>query len=102
VTAYNSVVRALAERDFAEAVLWYDSKQLGLGDAFLEAVATSLNDVAANPLRFPIVHRDVRRALLRRFPFAVYFALRGSEVQVIACMHGSRDPKRWQLRADRP
>ena len=47
---------------------------------------------------FPIVFKNVRRALLRRFPYARFFAIEGDTLFVIACFHASRDPLQWQKR----
>jgi toxin ParE1/3/4 len=50
-------------------------------------------------LQFPAIHKSVRRALLRRFPYALMFVIEtDGTVTVIACFHGSRDPMRWQKR----
>ena len=54
--------------------------------------------VAAMPAQFPIVHRDLRRALLRGFPYAVYFMSTNAEVVVFAVMHQAVDATRWQRR----
>jgi plasmid stabilization system protein ParE len=54
--------------------------------------------LAANPLQFPVVFADVRRALLPRFPYMLFFRIVDSAVFVIACFHSSRDPQIWQGR----
>ena len=60
-------------------------------DALTERLST-------NPQQFPIVFTKVRRALLRRFPYALFFAAAGDALFVIACFHASRDPLQWQKR----
>ncbi len=52
-----------------------------------------------NPRQFPIVFKNVRRALLRRFPYLLFFVFEDDVLIVIACFHASRDPSRWQKRA---
>jgi plasmid stabilization system protein ParE len=47
---------------------------------------------------FPCVHGAVRRLVVRRFPYAVYFREAGDEVLVLA-IHGRQDPRRWQKRS---
>jgi plasmid stabilization system protein ParE len=44
------------------------------------------------------VYRDIRRALLKRFPFGIFFRLRSNRIRIVAVMHLSRDPKRWRQR----
>jgi len=47
---------------------------------------------------YPVVHRDTRRALMRRFRFGIYFRVEQSRIMVVAVIHGSRQPYRWQGR----
>ena len=50
------------------------------------------------PERFPVVHAQCRRALLRRFPYGIYFVPTAELISVVACMHALRDPRRWKER----
>jgi plasmid stabilization system protein ParE len=92
------IVRPAAAADIDDAFLWYEAQRQGLGHEFLAAADTLVNAVAEHPLRYPLVRRNTRRALLRRFPYAVYFRIYGDIVVVVACMHGRRNPRRWQGR----
>ena len=98
VSRFQLNVRPEAEAEAQEAAQWYDQESPGLGQAFLEVVERSLRAVQEHPLRFPLVHGDIRRALLKRFPYGVYFRLRGTEVRILAVMHHARNPARWQNR----
>jgi plasmid stabilization system protein ParE len=62
------------------------------------AVQSALDDMVAHPAKYPVIHRDTRRALLRRFPYAILYRVYGEVVVVVACMHGRRDPRRWASR----
>jgi len=93
------VVRAAAEADIADAVLWYEGRAPGLGAEFLRAVDVALAEIARMPERFPVVHPACRCVLLRRFPSGIYFVPGPETISVIACMHARRDPRRWQERA---
>jgi hypothetical protein len=56
--------------------------------------------MSAKPRQFPLIYKSVRRALLRRFPYALMFVIDTDEtLVVISCFHGSRDPAHWQRRA---
>ncbi len=92
------VVRAAAEADVLDAALWYEQRSSGLGTEFLRAVDVTLAEIARMPERFPLVHREARRALLRRFPYAVCFVAAPDLISVVACMHARRDPRRWEER----
>jgi toxin ParE1/3/4 len=87
-----------AEKEAQESARWYNNESLGLGEAFLEIVEQALDAISENPYQFPRVHRDVRRALLKRFPFGIFFRIRPDRIKVLAIVHLSRDPARWQRR----
>jgi plasmid stabilization system protein ParE len=92
------LVRPAAAADIDAAYLWYEERRAGLGEEFLAAVDSLLGEIVAHPTTYPVIHRDARRALLRRFPYAVFFRTYGETVVVLACMHGRRDPIRWKAR----
>ncbi len=95
------VVTRATEDDIVAAALWYEARSDGLGMDFIRAADAALAAVARSPHQYPVVHREVRRVLLRRFPYAVYFVTRDRTVQVIACMHVRRDPRGWKTRVSR-
>jgi plasmid stabilization system protein ParE len=92
------IVRPAAAADIDEAFLWYEVQRPGLGREFLAAADALINAIAEHPLRYPVIRRNTRRALLRRFPYAMYFRIYGEVIVVVACMHGRRNPRRWQVR----
>jgi len=92
------IVRPAAAADIDEAFLWYEGQRPRLGHDFLSAAQSVIDAVADHPFRHPVVRRNTRRALLRRFPYAIYYRVYEDIVVVVACMHGRRDPKRWQSR----
>ncbi|MCC6997488.1 MAG: type II toxin-antitoxin system RelE/ParE family toxin [Deltaproteobacteria bacterium] len=96
--SYTLVIQPQAEADIAEAHAWYEGRREGLGDDFLQELEAGLQRVLAAPLRHAVVHREVRRALTRRFPFAVFFLLDDERVVVLAILHQARDPDRWRRR----
>lgn len=92
------VIRAAAAADIEEAFLWYERQRTGLGDEFLAAVQSALDDVITHPTMYPVIHRDTRRVLVHRFPYQIFYRVYDEVVVVVACMHGRRDPRRWRFR----
>ena len=92
------VVRPAAEADIVDAALWYEARATGLGADFLRAVDVALAEIQRMPERFPVVQMQCRRALLRRFPYGIYFIATAELISVVACMHARRDPRRWEER----
>lgn len=91
-------IRPEAELDLVDAAAWYESQQTGLGYQFLDEVSAMFLKIEETPLLYPNVHKNIRRALIHRFPFGVYYQVEKSEIIVFAVMHGSRNPKYWKSR----
>jgi plasmid stabilization system protein ParE len=91
-------VSELAEADLDEAFVWYEAQREALGHAFLDAVEATFARMRREPQQFPVVERGVRRALVRRFPYAVYYLATPDRIDVLACVHVRRHPRRWQSR----
>ena len=91
-------LRPEAEADIEEAAAWYEKQCDGLGGEFLDAVLSVFETISENPNIYPIVHRHTRRSLIHRFPFGIYYRIEEESIVVVAVMHGSRHPKRWQKR----
>ena len=70
-----------------------------IGEEFVFEIGRSLAKAAAAPERFATVFSDVRRAVARRFPYSIYFRVRGDAMIVLAVFHGRRNPTLWQRRA---
>ena len=71
--------RPAAAAELDEAHRWYERERAGLGDEFLEAAQALVARLAENPLIFPVVHRDRRRAVFRRFPYSLIYRVIGDE-----------------------
>lgn len=83
----------------AEAFGWYEERKPGLGYEFLAEVRVIFKQVEENPLRHSEIYRKARRALVRRFPYKVFYLFEGKKVEVIGVVHAKRDPRFWQPRA---
>jgi plasmid stabilization system protein ParE len=90
--------RQEADGELKEARARYDGVRLALGEQFALAVDAAIEAIAENPLLFPVIYRNRRRAGVRRFPYGIIFELQEHRIVVIACFHGRRNPKRWQSR----
>jgi plasmid stabilization system protein ParE len=95
---YRANIREDAEADIEEAAVWYEQQREGLGDEFLDEILLSLEIITDNPYLYAEIHRQTRRAMIHRFPFGIYYRIKGELVIVVAVMHGSRHPKRWYQR----
>ena len=98
--SYNLIIRPEAEEELDEAFTWYESHVPGLGSEFILCIDAVLNAVLRNPLQFPHVHRNIRRALPRRFPYEIFFILDKQRIVVLAVFHAKRNPDIWKQRTN--
>ena len=87
------LLRRAAELDLAGIEDWYESQQPGLGAEFRQAIDELFGRIGENPKAFPERYRGARRALLRRFPYVVWYRLEDDAAIILACFHGRRDPR---------
>lgn len=87
-----------AREELTEAAGFYEERVAGLGEDFLEEYRTVLKRILNGPERAPRVLRGFRRLNLRRFPYSVFYRLRGEEVFIIAVAHMHRRPFYWKPR----
>jgi len=95
---YDLIIRPEAEAELAEAFDWYEEQLRGLGSEFLISVDATVHAIVRNPRQFAKIHKEVRRALLHRFPYGVFFVVEDARIIVLAFFHAKRNPKRWQER----
>ena len=91
--------RSEAAADILSAVDWYERQRTGLGSEFSQAFDGIIRVLGQLPEAGPVVHRDLRRVLLRRFPYAVYYQLHADRLEIVACLHTHRNPRTWRQRA---
>jgi plasmid stabilization system protein ParE len=87
-----------ADAELADARQWYARQRENLDQEFMESIDDALSRIVRNPLLYPIVYRTLRRTVVRRFPFAVFYEVTADEIQVIAVFHSRRDPEVWKSR----
>jgi toxin ParE1/3/4 len=95
---FEVVFTPAAALELVEAYDWYEAEFPGLGGRFQAEIDSTVERMTANPLQFPAVLRGARRALLRRFPYMLFFTVDDTRLLVIACLHVSRDPRIWRKR----
>ena len=90
------IVLAEAERDLDEAVEWYDSRQYGVGRRLARAFRDCSRSIADYPESFAIVHGDFRLAMLKFFPYGVYFRTTPEATYIHRVIHQARHPDTWR------
>lgn len=87
-----------ADNELAEARQWYAHQREDLDLEFMQSIDDAMSRIVASPDQYPNVYKSLRRIVIRRFPFAIFYEVAADEIQVIAVFHSRRDPERWKAR----
>ncbi len=90
--------RKAARAEIEEAYQWYEDQRIGLGEDFLLCLEEAVEKVVRDPELYPVVHKNIRRAMVRRFPYGIYCFCEEWKLVVIAVFHGKRAPRIWKNR----
>jgi toxin ParE1/3/4 len=93
------IIRPEAEEDIKDAFSWYESQRTGLGIELVRCIDAAFGSVVNDPELYGILYRNIRRILVRRFPYGVFFTLGKNKIVILAVMHVKRHPRRWQNRS---
>jgi len=96
--ARRLVVQPQSDLDIQAAAVWYEDQRFGLGSRFLDELDLVFQRIKDNPQQFPCMEGDVHRALLRHFPYGVYFLAESEAINVLAVLHLHREPDMWKSR----
>lgn len=96
--ARRLVVQPQSDLDIQAAAVWYEDQRSGLGMRFLDELDQVFRRIETNPRQFPQLEDEVRRALLRHFPYGVYFTEGTDGLAVLAVLHLHREPDMWKTR----
>jgi plasmid stabilization system protein ParE len=87
-----------AEKELIEAALFYERRVPTLGAQFLDAADRAIRAIQEAPGRSGIIEADVRRYLMPRFPYAIYYRILPDHLRILAFKHHSRHPDYWRYR----
>ena len=86
------VIAPKAGDEISDAFDWYEGRQTGLGDRFIKAVKRSIELAAVNPEFYPVRFDKVRRIMVKKFPYAVYYEQDEPIIYIHSVFHESRNP----------
>lgn len=90
--------RPRAQNAIDRAARWYGQRNPQARTRFRNAIETTVASIAENPYRFERAGPRLRRALLRRFPYKLLFAVSNEAIVITDCVHQHRKPERWMGR----
>jgi toxin ParE1/3/4 len=92
-------VRPEARADIFDAAQWYEDREPGLGVAFIAEIDAAFQRIE---LGYTLIYRQLRRVLVHRCPYAVYFGVDAADIVIFAVLHQRRAPKILDDRLDHP
>jgi plasmid stabilization system protein ParE len=98
VKQYSIEAAPAVEADVEAAFDWYEGEEPELGFEFLEELRAAYQRILDHPFGYQELRSGIRRALTHRFPYAVYFAVEGESIVIVAVLSTARDPAEWQRR----
>lgn len=96
--AVDLIIAPEVQRDIDEAYSWYEERRPGLGEEFLSCMEACIQAIIRTPEIYAKVHEEYRRALLRRFPYAIFYEHLVGKVTVYSVFHTAKDPQKWHNR----
>jgi plasmid stabilization system protein ParE len=92
------VVLPEAADDLRRAYWWYEEQNLGLGEEFIRAIQACFLSIQKNPETYRLVLDPYRRALARRFPYAIFYEFTEEKIYIYSVFHCSQDQSKWKAR----
>jgi len=96
--AFDLLIAPEARQDIEEAYNWYEICRFGLGEEFLGCVDACIQRISRAPETHPKIFEDYRRALVRRFPYVVFYECNGVTITIYSIFHTSQNPEKWRSR----
>ena len=91
--ATDFIITETAKQDVIEIVVWYDYKQLGLGDRFYKELLIEFERIKRTPTIFRFYKKDFRRVVIKHFPYLIIFKLTEKKIIIYAVVYGGRNPE---------
>ena len=82
--------------ELAQAILYYEQRENGLGTAFLDEVEATLSRVLQQPTAWHPLSARTRRCRTHKFPFGLIYQIRDNELLITSVMDLRRDPASWK------
>jgi len=97
---YRLILDDLVQREIVEAAAWYEERQEGVGERFVQRIREKIAMIRGNPYLYQKRYRHMRSAALQQFPYNIHYAVNETEqcVVILAVVHSGRDPEEMKKR----
>jgi len=87
-----------AKEEMIASAKYYDKKAPDLGNEFLDEINRIVDEIAISPNRWPIIESNIRRVILKRFPYSIFYIEKEKEIIILAIAHQKRRGYYWKKR----
>ncbi len=87
-----------AKVELLESAEWYAEKSIQIFSEFSDKIASGIENIKINPHAYPVVYKNKRKCIIKRFPFSIIFIIQEDKIYVISVFHHSRNPNIWKKR----
>ena len=85
-------ISPFAEQDLDMTVEWYNFQSDGIGNEFAYVISEMFERIKTNPLQFPKDYGKMRKAVIKRFPYSVFFVVKDEVAFIFGIFSASRNP----------
>jgi plasmid stabilization system protein ParE len=93
---YSVRYKRAASAELEAAIVRYAQPEINQASAFVKDIERTEAHLRAQPALYQKVEGEIRRAVLRRFPYALFYVIEQDEVIVLACLHQHQKPRTRQ------
>jgi plasmid stabilization system protein ParE len=87
-----------AESDFEKSYEYYLGENSKVADLFYKKIDYCLHTIKQNPYSYSVAYKHIRKYIVKKYPFVIYYIIEDSIVRVVAIFHSSRNPEIWNER----
>ncbi|MCX7084964.1 MAG: type II toxin-antitoxin system RelE/ParE family toxin [Methylococcales bacterium] len=85
----------IAEKELDDAFEWYEVQQKQLGKQFINELEAAIKRIIAYPEYNTLIDSEIRRCLIKRFPYGIFYKVNSEQIVIIAVAHLHRKPNYW-------
>lgn len=95
---FRYILSPFAEEDLDAIHEWYQQCDENVFKRFDKAISEKLTSILSNPHQNPIIHRDIRRAVMKKFPYSIFYQIIEDRIIILSVLHHKRNPRVWKKR----
>ncbi|HEU5054066.1 MAG TPA: type II toxin-antitoxin system RelE/ParE family toxin [Hanamia sp.] len=88
--AFEIIIKPIVLLDLDEALLWYEAEQPGLAKRFYQSFEIAIERIRKNPNAFFDVAPEVKKILLKKFPYKIFYTISGNKIIILGIAHVKR------------